>query len=186
MLRTEVHLLPARSKADLARRSASRRSPSAQEWERANRIGLLLIHAFVGLFAGLLILFSGTASVFDDHDSWARPLTGGLALLGGALLLSGLARSTRHVHLEIAGLVVLAAWDLTMTAGFVIATVQAGDVDLTWPWAALAHTPTTRLYPIVLYVGLFLMMSVHLVTLRRVRRIATRPRLRVGTRIPMA
>lgn len=179
MVTTRMHQVPAHGPVDGARAARPVFGPRGrQQWEQANRRGLLAVHAFVGTFAGLLILFNGTAGVLDDHGDWLRPLTGGLALTGGALLLTGLS-VRRSMRLEVAGLVVLATWDLAMTVGFVASAVAATDVAVTWPWEGITDVSSVRLYPIVLYVGLFVMMCVHLVTLLQIRRSEARGRVRV-------
>lgn len=181
----QVHPLPVHGPRDgtRARRTPTRRR-SQHQWESANRRGLLVVHAMVGLLAGLLILFNGTARSFEGADPWGRPVIGGLAISGGVVLLTGLLRRRRVMGLEVTGLVLLACWDLIMGAGFVIAAQSAGEIAFTWPWAAITDPSSPRLYPIVLYVGLFLMMCVHLVTLRHLGRasrlVEQRSRMRVA------
>ncbi|MDO9454712.1 hypothetical protein [Nocardioides sp.] len=149
-----------------------------QEWERANRRGLLTVHGLVGTLAGLLILVNGTARAFDDHGASWRPVTGLLAVVGGTLLLVGLNRH-RAVRLEVAGLLVLAAWDLAMVAGFVAGAASTG-VGVSRPWQTVTDVDSTPLYPVVLYVGLFVMICVHLLTLREIRRSEARRRVTVA------
>lgn len=173
MVTTRIHPVPLHGPADGARTRPLFGLRGREQWEQANRRGLLMVHGFVGTFAGLLILFNGTAKVLDDHGSFYRPLTGGLALAGGALLLAGLTLH-RAMRLEVAGLVLLALWDLAMTAGFVVTAFAAAEVSITWPWQAVSGVSSVRLYPIALYVGLFVMMCVHLVTLRQIRRVDAR------------
>ncbi len=178
MVTTRMHLVPLHGPADGARSAtAGFGVRGQQQWERANRRGLLTVHAFVGTFAGTLILLNGTAGTFDG--TLLRPLTGSLALGGGALLLAGLVLN-RSMRLEIAGLVVLAVWDLAMAAAFAAAAAASHDVVMAWPWEMATHVSSVRLYPIVLYVGLFVMMVVHLTTLRQVRRVDQRGRMTVA------
>ncbi|WP_148616107.1 hypothetical protein [Nocardioides rubriscoriae] len=180
MVTTRMHPVPRHGPADGARAAALVfGARGQQQWERANRQGLLAVHAFVGVFAGGLILLNGGAGVFDEAGMWMRPLTGSLALGGGALLMAGITRQ-RAMRLEVAGLVVLAIWDLTMTAGFVAAAAASHDVAMTWPWEMISDASSVRLYPIVLYVGLFVLMCVHLATLRQVRRVDVRGRITVA------
>lgn len=153
-----------------------RRTLPLSEWERANRLGLLVVHALIGVCAGGLILFTGAARVVDPIPA-ARPGLGTLALAGGLALLAGLLRRPRSIPLEIAGLSLLALWDLVMTASFVYGA-SAGTVEASWPWEPDGSSST--LYPIALYLGLFAMMCVHLVTLRHVNRAEVRRRMTVA------
>lgn len=177
MITDEAHPVPARQ----ATASVPRFYPSFASGRRetANRLSLLHIHAFIGLFAGTLILFAGSGEIFGAHDAWLAPVSGLLAALGGALLLVGMVRRTPVLPLQVAGLVVLAVWDLVMVTGFVATAFSSGEVLIDWPWRAVDRLPTTTLYPIVLYVGLLLMMVVHLLTLRQVQQAAGRSRMRV-------
>lgn len=146
-----------------------RRPLTAQEWEQTNRLGLLLLHALIGLVAGLLILFNGTAPTFDQWGDWVRLLTGGLAFVGGAVLAAGLVLRSTSIGTEMVGLVILTLWALTMAAGFVLASLGAGALVIDWPWRSFPQLQAERLYPIAIYVGLFLMTSLHLWTASRVR-----------------
>lgn len=174
-----MHPVPAHGPVDGARAARPVFGPRGrQQWEQANRRGLLAVHGFVGAFAGALILVNGTATALNGHAGWLRPLTGGLALTGGALLIAGLS-VRRTMRLEVAGLVVLAAWHLTMATGFVVSAVEAGEVTISWPWEVVADMSGVRLYPTVIYVGLFVLVCVHLATLHQVRRSETRSRVRI-------
>lgn len=163
-------------------RSASapgrRRPLTAQEWETTNRLGVLLLHALIGLIAGLLILFNGTATSFDQWGDGVRLLTGGLAFVGGAVLAAGLALRSTSIVTEMVGLAILSLWALSMAGGFVLASLSAGEVVIDWPWHAFTEMPTERLYPIALYVGLFLMTSLHLWTASRIRQLTLAARHR--------
>ncbi|WP_309647082.1 hypothetical protein [Nocardioides sp.] len=157
--------LPSRSASAVGRR----RPLTAAEWEQTNRLGLLLVHALIGLIAGLLILFNGTAATFDQYGDGMRLLTGGLAFVGGAVLAAGLALRSTSIVTEMVGLGILALWALTMAGGFVLASLSAGALIIDWPWHAFSDMPTERLYPIALYIGLFLMTSLHLWTASKLR-----------------
>ena len=161
---------PSRDRAAALRFPQGSRLTRHETWERANRRGLLFIHGFIGLFAGALILFNGSIKSFEAVGAWTRPVTGLLALLGGCILIAGLSQTRRAMRLEIIGLSVLATWDLVMCAGFVIAAVKQTNTAIEWPWDAITAQTNTVLYPIVLYVGLFLMMTTHLWTIRQVNR----------------
>lgn len=162
--------LPPRSASGPGRR----RPLTAAEWERANRLGLLLVHALIGVLAGLLILFNGTAATFDRYGDWVRLTTGGLAFLGGTVLAAGLARGAASVVLEMVGLAILAVWALSMAGGFALTSLSAGMLIVDWPWHAFADLSDERLYPIALYLGLFLMTSLHLWTVSRLGRLPHR------------
>lgn len=163
-------------------RSASgpgrRRPLTAAEWEQTNRLGLLLVHALIGLLAGLLILFNGTAATFDQYGDWMRLTTGGLAFVGGTVLAAGLAVRSAAIALELVGLAILALWALTMAGGFVLASLDAGVLIIDWPWRSFSDMPSERLYPIALYLGLFLMTSLHLWTASRIHELGTAARHR--------
>lgn len=171
------HLAPSRVP------SATRRPLTAQEWEQTNRLGLLLVHALVGLIAGLLMLFNGTNATFDRYGEWVRPTTGALAFVGGALLAAGLARRSVSVRLEVVGLALLSLWALVMTAGFAGAVARAGDPVIAWPWEALGTVPPERLYPIAIYGGLALMTVLHFCTALRLGHLAQDTRHR--TAVPL-
>lgn len=136
-------------------RGVSRLAPlvAQQAWETGNRLGLLWVHSFVGLVAGVLILVNGTATTLVPILPAAKLLTGLPGIAGGALLAVGLLARPRRVLVEVAGLVVLAAWDLLMAVGFVIA-VTTQSLHARW-------------YPIVIYVGYLALIVVHLWTLRQ-------------------
>ena len=159
--------IPSRSASGPGRR----RPLTAPEWEQTNRLGLLLLHALIGLLAGLLILFNGTAEAFGQYGDRMRLITGGLAFVGGAVLAAGLAwRSTTSV-LEMFGLAILALWSLVMAGGLILVSLGSGVLSIDWPWKAFSTIPSERLYPIAIYLGLFLMTSLHLWTASRVRQL---------------
>jgi hypothetical protein len=125
-------------------------------WENSNRLGLLWVHAATGVVAGTLILTTGTAMSLTLVLPHARPLTGVPAIAGGLILAAGLLARPRRVLVEVAGLVLLGAWDLVMAVGFVLS-------------AANPAIPA-RWYPIAVYAGFFALISVHLWTLRSIWR----------------
>lgn len=149
---------------------AAERIVTRQGWEQANRLGLLAVHGLIGLIAGTLILINGSAMSFDLIGLWVRSLTGGIALVGGAVLLAGLVRTPRSVRLEVTGLVLLGIWDLMMAVAFLTATIAVGELNFTWPWIRVPDDIRTRLYPIALYVGMLALISVHLWTLRNIHK----------------
>lgn len=148
---------------------SSYRSFVGQRREQTNRRCLLLVHAFIGLFVGTLILFTGVSRTLGSPDTWTRPTAGVTALLGGTLLLIGLVRRPPSLGLQAAGLVVLGLWNLVMATAVLTVTVLADRVHVEWPWVASSTVPTEAIYPVVLYLGLFAMSAVHLMTLRQVR-----------------
>ena len=141
--------------------AAEHRYVSAQAaWENTNRIGLLWVHAIVGVFVGVAILSQGTAASLETIlGPWARPVTGWMPLLGGLLLADGLRSRPRDVRMEALGLLLLLLWDLIMTVGFFVA------------FATVLGLPTSRLYPVPVYAGYAALITVHLWTLRKVLRI---------------
>ncbi len=157
-----------------------RRPLTAPEWETTNRLGLLLLHALIGLVAGLLILFNGTAAPFDRYGDWVRLATGGLSFVGGAVLAVGLARRATSMVLEVVGLALLALWALLMGGGLLLISLSQGVLVIDWPWDSFSSLPTQRLYPIAILMGLFLMTALHLWTATRVRRLGLAARHRAA------
>ena len=136
------------------------------EWERANRVGLLWVHAVVGFVAGLQMLLYGSASTIEASVGvWSRAALGGMGVLGGVLLAGGIVRG-RSVVLEALGLAVIGLWDALMAVGFIVARVRAGQFS---PRNLLEPIPDGYVlpYPISIYLGLAALIAVHLWTLRR-------------------
>lgn len=138
-------------------------------WEQQNRLGLLAIHGVIGVLAGMLMMINGTATSFEVFGLWIRPALSGLSIFGGAVLLAGLISKPRNVRLEISGLALMGIWDLAMAVAFIVArTVNHVTYKFTFPWVALPDS--SRLYPVVIYLGMFALICVHLWTLRKLRR----------------
>lgn len=139
------------------------------EWERANRVGLLWVHAAIALIAGTQMLLYGSAATIEEaFGVWTRIALGGIGVLGGAVLATGILRG-RTVALEAIGLALIGAWDLLMAAGFAWARIQGGTFT---PRALLEPIPDGYIlpYPISVYIGLAALIAVHLWTLRRFKR----------------
>lgn len=139
-------------------------------WEQDNRRGLLWVHAICGMWIGALILiFGGPGNIERSLGVWTRPTLGGLALLGGAVLASGLLSRPRNVIREIVGLVIIGIWDACMTGGIIAARIDQGEFS---PRALLEVQPEGYVvpYPIIVYGGLLALISIHLWTLVKLRR----------------
>lgn len=137
------------------------------EWEQGNRRGLLWVHGIVALFVGVqILLFGGPGNIERAIGIWTRPALGAAALAGGVLLCSGLASRPRSLRRELLGLVVIAAWDLCMTAGIVAARVDGGQFA---PRPLLEPQPEGYVvpYPVLVYGGLLALICIHLYTLRK-------------------
>lgn len=136
------------------------------EWETANRIGLLRIHAGMASVGGLQILaYGGPSNIEDSVGVWTRAALGFLALTGGLILATGLARRPRSIPLEAVGLALIGVWDLAMTLGLAWSRFRQGQFSPAWLTEALDPS-YVRPYPITIYAGLFAMICVHLWTLR--------------------
>lgn len=146
------------------------------EWEHANRVGLLRVHAAVGLVAGAQMLAYGSASNIEALVGvWSRSVLGLLGILGGVVLAIGITwrrRRRRHwLETEALGLVLLGAWDLFMALGMLASRILAGDFHFRGLFEPLPQPGTYVLpYPIAVYAGLFALICVHLWTLRRFKK----------------
>ncbi|MBT56583.1 MAG: hypothetical protein CMF72_24685 [Mameliella sp.] len=129
-------------------------------WENTNRIGLLWVHAGIGIVGGVLILARGGSTALNELNAAWGPITGWVALMGGLMLADGLSHDPRSVPREATGLFAMLAWDLIMGVGFIIAAAENG----------------TQPYPVAIYGGLALLILVHLFTLRKVRKAKRRTR----------
>lgn len=141
------------------------------EWETANRVGLLYVHAGVGILAGTQMLAFGSAANIEDLAGvWTRAALGVLGLVGGLTLWLGMSRQPRSIPTEAVGLVLLGIWDLAMTLGLAWARISAGDFTPRGLFEPLPPPGTYALpYPVAVYGGLFALICVHLWTLRRMR-----------------
>lgn len=117
-----------------------------QRYDERNRLALLAVHGYIGIFTGAMIWIGGGPTTWallvgsDDKD-W---ILGAPAVIGGLTLLVGL-YAGRSLMIEAVGMVVMLAWDLTMVYLFVFLSPNK--------------------YPTSLYLGLALLMSIHLGTL---------------------
>lgn len=147
-------------------------------WEQGNRIGLLRVHAAVGILAGVQILaFGSAASIEALVGVGVRMLLGVLGVLGGSLLWWGLRKSPRSITLEGIGLALLGIWDLTMTLGLAWARAHSTSFGLKWPWVRLPPPEDGFVvpYPIAVYGGMFALIVIHLLTLRKFKKAGAPP-----------
>lgn len=137
-------------------------------WETMNRVALLWCHAVIAFVTGTQMLAFGSAANIEALVGiWSRTALGVLGILGGITLAVGI-WSGRRIWLEALGLVLIGCWDFLMAAGFVAARIQAGDFHLRGLAEPLPAPGTYSLpYPITVYAGLFALVCIHLLTLRR-------------------
>lgn len=135
-------------------------------WSQQNRIGLLWIHVWLGVFAGAAMLVFGTAfNIEDTIGLWTRAALGITGIVGGGCLAIGLTRQpSRSIPHEVIGLVLLGLWDLAIAAGFIVIAIESPP-QAAWPWEPLPQT-TTRPYPIPVYLGILGLLALHVYTLR--------------------
>jgi hypothetical protein len=140
------------------------------KWETGNRIGLLWVHAIVGLFSGPQMALWGSATIIESAVGiWTRPILASLAFGGGMFLALGLTHKPRSIPLEVIGLTLIGTWDLFMTAGLVFARWHQHD----WSIIPLDETLPegyASAYPQMVYAGLFALIVVHLATLRSLKK----------------
>jgi hypothetical protein len=155
---------------------AAERVAATATWERANRVGLLWVHAVVGVLAGGQMLAFGSASNIEAMVGvWSRSALGVLGIVGGLALALGILRRKRRrrywLEIEATGLALIGLWDGCMCIGMAAARIMAGDFAPRPPWEALPPPGTYVLpYPIAVYGGLCALVCVHLWTLRRFKK----------------
>lgn len=139
-------------------------------YEQQNRRGLLWIHAICGLTAGLQMLLWGSPPSLElAAGLWVRGVMAGLGLVGGALLAWGLSRRPRSVPFEAAGLTVVGLWDFLMFVGLGFARFQQHDFRII-PLNEPLPPGYVVAYATTIYLALFALISVHLYTLRKIRK----------------
>lgn len=139
-------------------------------YELANRLGLLRVHAVVGLWAGPLMLLFGSATTIEAAIGvWTRTVLGLLALAGGLLLAIGISRTPRSIRLEAAGLALLLVWDTAMMLGIIYARISQGDFAVRPLFDPLPLGYVVA-YPIPVYAGYGALLTIHLLTLRKLRK----------------
>lgn len=138
--------------------------------ELENRTLMLCTHGGVLLVLGLMMALTGAPAPTEAwYGPWSRLVVGGAGLIIGALMLVGVAR-TDDTHLGYRAL-------LTST---LLATIWHAGLALTYAYAAatqkmallapgepLSTSITNRGYIPFIYLGLMLLVSVHLRTLLR-------------------
>lgn len=139
-------------------------------YEQQNRRGLLWVHAVIGVTAGAQMLLWGSATTIESAlGIWSRALMAGLGLVGGGLLSFGLLSRPRSIPLEVAGLFLVGIWDMLMTVGLAIARIKQNDFHVI-PITEPLMQGYVVAYPVTVYAGLMALISIHLWTLRKVRR----------------
>ncbi len=129
----------------------------------ANRLALLAMHGIAATVIAPLFALSplnGPAWVITRQIPGAPWTLAALLGAGGLTLLVSV--SKRALRWEIAGLVLLACWYLTMAVGF------AAAIGV---WLTTGRPePRPGLYAPMVYLHLFSVMSIHVYTLRRALR----------------
>lgn len=149
---------------------AAERVANRVQYEQGNRRGLLWTHAMMGMLAGLqMIVWGGPGTVEDLLGVEIRPYLALLGIVGGLLLMIGLTSRPRSIPLELAGLFFVGAWDLAMTVGLMAARIEQHNyaplpIDEAVPAGYVVS------YPVTIYAGLFVLICIHLVTLRKIKR----------------
>lgn len=138
-------------------------------YEQQNRWGLLWVHAIVGMTAGIQMLLWGSATTIETAlGIWSRGMMAGLGFSGGAMLAYGLSRRPRSIPFEVAGLFLVGVWDFLMVAGLAIARIRQANYSLI-PLDEMLPPGYVSAYPISIYLGLFALIVIHLLTLRKLR-----------------
>jgi hypothetical protein len=139
-------------------------------YERGNRRGLLWVHAYMGVAAGIQMALWGSAPTIElVIGTWSRLIMAALGVSGGLLLAYGLASRPRKIPFEVAGLFLVGAWDLLMTLGLFYARTRQHDYHILGLHEAIPSGYVSA-YPINVYFGLFVLVSIHLWTLRKLQR----------------
>lgn len=137
------------------------------EYEQGNRRGLLWVHALMGMLAGLQMLAWGSAGTIEDVVGvWIRPVMALLGTVGGLCLAAGLMSRPRSIPLEVCGLTLVGLWDLLMTIGLLTARVKQDNYEFI-PLGEELPVGYIVAYPTTIYAGLFALIVIHLLTLRK-------------------
>lgn len=140
------------------------------EYEQGNRRGLLWVHALMGMLAGLQMLAWGSAGTIEDVAGvWVRPVMALLGTIGGICLAAGLMNRPRSIHLEALGLALVGLWDVLMTVGLLTARLRQDDYGFI-PLGEELPIGYVVAYPTTIYAGLFALIVIHLLTLRKLAR----------------
>lgn len=126
--------------------------------ERAARYRSLRIHAWMGILIGTAMLFTGVPQIFENQiGTWMRPFLGTLALVAGAILLTGIdAQGTHRKHLvEMVGLSLMSTWYGLMVLALLWSTYRYGSIEFGLPWDLGAiDLLQPRPYGSIVYLGL--------------------------------
>lgn len=148
---------------------AAERIADRAEYETSNRRGLLWVHACVGMLAGTqMALWGGPGTIEAAVGEWVRLALALTGFTGGWLLAWGLSRRPRSIPFEVAGLIVMGIWDLTMTLGLMYARLKQANYDLI-PLGSPLPAGYVVAYPVTIYAGLFALICIHLWTLKRMK-----------------
>lgn len=135
-------------------------------YERGNRLGLLWVHAVVGMLAGTQQLLWGSATQIEAITGpHMRLFMGPLAMVGGIILAAGLISKPRSIPMEAIGLGFIACWDFCMTVGLAYARWSQHDFHIL-PVSQPMVTGYVPAYPVAVYGGMFALLVIHLLTLR--------------------
>ena len=138
--------------------------------ELQNRIGMLCVHGGILLMIGMMMILTGAPAPAEDWwGPFARLVLGGMAMLGGAVLLVGTARgddSRWGWSMMTIGTALAAAWHVGLTLTYTYAAATERMVILA-PGEPLSEAVTSRGYIPLVYLGYVLLVLIHCATLVR-------------------
>lgn len=138
--------------------------------ELQNRAAMLATHGGILASVGLMmVLTGGPAPAEAWFGPWARLVYGGGALVGGIVLLVGVARGDddrRGWAASLLGAAAACIWHLGLTATYVYAVLQEHH-QLLAPGEPLGADVISRGYIPLVYLGYVMLTLIHAVTLAR-------------------